>query len=197
MKWPLDQMLIVDVESTCWKDRIAPPSEESEIFQVGVCLFNVATALPHGKRSLIVRLERSRISEFCTELTGFTQADVDKGISFRLACSILQKEYQTKQRTWGSWGNYDKNQFTDQCRDRGIAYPFGGRHQNLKNFFAVLMGLPEEVEIPDALKLLGMSFVGILHRGDDDAWNIGRVLSELCTMTRILQKFSSSTDAYQ
>lgn len=192
MKRLLDEVLIIDVESSCWKDRIAPFGEESEIIQIGLCLFNVALALPHDKRSIIVRLERSRVSEFCTKLTGFTQADVDKGISFRFACSILEKEYQARQRTWVSWGNYDKRMFWEQCRDRRVDYPFGdllrGRHINLKNVFAGLMGLSEEVEIPEALRMLGMEFVGKLHRGDDDAWNIARIFSELCTTVRKLSR---------
>lgn len=185
MKRLSDEMLIIDVESTCWKDWIAPPGEESEIIQIGLCLFNVASALPHNKRSIVIRPERSRVSEFCTEFTGLTQAEVDKGTSFRRACSLLQVEYQTQRRTWGSWGDYDRNRFTDQCHNRKIIYPFGDRHQNLKNDFATLMGLPEEVEIPDALRLLNMEFVGKLHRGDDDAWNIARILSEMCGALRL------------
>lgn len=192
MKRLLDEMLIIDVESTCWKDNIIPAGQESEIIQVGLCRFHIASTLPAEKRSIIVRPERSRVSEFCTELTGLTQTAVDKGMSFRLACSVLQKEYQTQKRTWASWGNYDKRMFVEQCRNRRIMYPFGdivrGRHINLKNFFAVLMGLPEEVEIPEALRMLGMEFVGKLHRGDEDAWNIGRILSEISVTSRRLRK---------
>lgn len=189
MKRLLDEILVVDIESTCWKDNIIPAGQESEIIQIGLCPFHIASALPREKQSIIVRPERSRVSEFCTELTGLTQADVDRGVSFRLACSVLQKEHQSQRRTWGSWGNYDKRMFTEQCRSRHVDYPFSdllrGRHINLKNLFAVLMGLPEEVEIPEALRMLGMEFAGKLHRGDDDAWNIGRILSEICRAVRL------------
>lgn len=99
MKRLFDEWLIIDVEASCWENRIPPPGEESEIFQTGLCLFNVASALPHEKRSIINRLERSRISEFCTRLTGFTQSDVDAGISFHRACSILETECQSQKRT--------------------------------------------------------------------------------------------------
>lgn len=84
--------------------------------------------------------------------------------------------------------------FWEQCRSRHIAYPFGnltsGRHVNVKNLFAGLMGLTteEDLKIPDALRMLNMEFTGTLHRGDDDAWNIGRILSEISVMVRELRK---------
>lgn len=192
----LDKLLIIDIEATCWKNRAAPSGQESEIIQIGLCIFDVASALPREKESIIVRPQRSRVSAFCTELTGFTQADVDAGATFNRACAELIKKYRSNKRPWASWGNYDKDQFWKQCNGLDWLYPLSSRHYNLKTLFAVLMGLPREVEIPEALKILGLEFAGKLHRGDDDAWNVGRILSEISVATRELRNFSDNTDAY-
>ncbi|MDO8600880.1 MAG: 3'-5' exonuclease [bacterium] len=192
----LDQILIIDVECTCWKNRIVPRGQKQEIIQIGLCLFDPQSCLLHGKRSIIVRPRYSAVSKFCTELTGITPEEAARGISFSLACHILKNEYLAEHRVWASWGDFDRKRFRKQCGWEGIEYPFGDSHENIRNLFSLLLGLSEKLEIPDALKMLGMEFSGRLHRGDDDAWNIGRILSDLCTMTRILQKFSSSTDAY-
>jgi len=38
----LDQIIVLDVESTCW-DGPPPPGEENEIIEIGICTLEVAT----------------------------------------------------------------------------------------------------------------------------------------------------------
>ncbi len=46
----LDQIVVVDIESTCWKGE--PPSgQESEIVEIGVCLLSIETGERTGKES--------------------------------------------------------------------------------------------------------------------------------------------------
>jgi inhibitor of KinA sporulation pathway (predicted exonuclease) len=68
MAHTLDQIVVVDVESTCWEGQ-PPPGEESEIVEIGVCLVDVATGVRSERRSILVRPERSHVSPFCTQLT--------------------------------------------------------------------------------------------------------------------------------
>ena len=174
----LDQVIVVDVEATCW-DGEPPPGEESEIIEIGLCPLEVATGRRLEKRSILVRPARSRISTFCTGLTTLTPEQVDRGVSFADACSILRKEYQTRERPWASFGDYDRSQFERQCRSTGVGYPFGTRHLNVKTLFALVRKLPHEVGAAEAVALLGRSFEGTHHRGDDDAWNIAGILASL------------------
>ncbi|MCL4263363.1 MAG: exonuclease domain-containing protein [Anaerolineae bacterium] len=88
-----DKILVIDVESTCWKGQ-PPAGEQSEIIEIGLCWLNVMTKQPEGKRSVLVRPSRSKVSPFCTRLTTLTQADVNQGIHFWEACLMLQEEYQ-------------------------------------------------------------------------------------------------------
>src|SRR5689334_627718 len=127
MAHQLDQVLVVDIESTCWEGK-PPEGEVSEIIEIGITLLDVATGDRHDKRSILVKPERSKISPFCTGLTTLTQAQVDTGIPFAEACRILVKEYTAKERAWASFGDYDRKQFERCCTAAGVPYPFGSTH---------------------------------------------------------------------
>jgi hypothetical protein len=44
-----------------------------------------------------------------------------------------------------------------------------------------MRGLDDEVELKEALALIGQPLVGTHHRGDDDAWNIAALLASVFT----------------
>jgi inhibitor of KinA sporulation pathway (predicted exonuclease) len=180
----LDHVIVVDIESTCWEDS-SPPGEVSEIIEIGVCPLELSTGRRLAKRSILVNPKRSRVSEFCTRLTTLTQAQVDTGVTFTEACEVLRKEYQTRERVWASFGDYDRTMFQNQCEATGVPYPFGPRHLNVKTLFAISQGLPHEVGAAQTIALMGVPFEGTHHRGDDDAWNIAGILAALATKLRV------------
>jgi inhibitor of KinA sporulation pathway (predicted exonuclease) len=180
----LDQIIVIDVEATCWESE-PPEGQENEIIEIGICPLDVATGNRLEKQSILVKPEKSTVSAFCTNLTSLTQEDVKKGIPFEQACAILKKEYRTKQRVWASYGDYDRRQFERQCLTRGINYPFGPTHINVKNLFAIVSRLTYEVGMSEALKILDLPLEGVHHRGEDDAWNIARILWEILLRLRM------------
>ena len=136
----LDQILVVDVESTCWDGQ--PPSDQiSEIIEIGLCAVDVATLTRVERRSILVRPARSTVSAFCMELTTLTQANVEGGVPPGQACQSLAQEYQAAARLGASYGDYDRQQFMRNCDEFGIAYPFGPGHLNVKALLAVTLGL--------------------------------------------------------
>ncbi|NEQ16696.1 MULTISPECIES: 3'-5' exonuclease [unclassified Moorena] len=183
MSKKLDQILVVDVEATCWQGK-PPPGQENEIIEIGICVLDVVSGKPLEKDSILVKPERSRVSEFCTKLTTLTQEQVDQGISFVEACSMLQDKYLSARRVWASYGDYDRNQFQKQCTSRFLRYPFGPRHINIKTLFAISQALPHEVGMAQGLDLLNLPLEGTHHRGGDDAWNIARIFSTLLLQLR-------------
>lgn len=184
----LDQVLIVDVEATCWEGP-APEGQESEIIEIGLCTLDVASGERLEKRSILVKPQRSRVSPFCTQLTSLTQSMVDHGISFMKACTILRQEYASKERVWASYGDYDRRTFERQCREFQVEYPFGVRHLNIKTLFALVHALQFEPGMAEALRIMNLPLEGTHHRGGDDAWNIAGILAELLKRCR-----TSSTD---
>ncbi|WP_329793601.1 3'-5' exonuclease [Lentzea sp. DG1S-22] len=171
----LDQVLVVDVESTCW-EASPPPGEVSEIIEIGICPVEVASGRRGERRSILVRPSRSSVSRFCTDLTTLTAGQVAGGVSFAEACALLRKEYRSDNRVWASYGDYDRKMFERQCADFGVRYPFGPRHVNVKTLFALSRALPREVGMAEAVRLTGREVDGTHHRGHDDAFNIAGLL---------------------
>lgn len=172
-----DKIVVVDIESTCWEGQ-PPPGQEAEIIEIGVTVLDPASRELSDKRAIIVRPERSRVSAFCTRLTTLTQEQVDGGMSFAEACALLEREYQTRERVWASWGDYDRQTFEAQCHEFDVPYPFGDHHVNAKWLFASARQ-EKRVSLAKAMERIGLTMEGTHHRGVDDAWNIARVLVHL------------------
>jgi inhibitor of KinA sporulation pathway (predicted exonuclease) len=174
----LPEILVVDVEATCWRGP-RPVGEMNEIIEIGVCLLAPDTGERSRGDGILVRPQRSKVSEFCTELTTLTQEQVDQGIDFAAACELLRTDYQADRRVWASYGAYDKNQFCSQCAAFGEEYPFSAAHINVKARLAPLEGWESPKGMGGALRRLGFPLEGTHHRGVDDAWNIALILRHM------------------
>jgi inhibitor of KinA sporulation pathway (predicted exonuclease) len=179
----LDQILVIDIESTCWQGP-PPPGQQSEIIEVGICPIDVARLERLAKRSILVRPVRSKIGEFCTRLTTLRPEDLEHAGTLADAVGILKREYRSIDRLWASWGDYDRRQFERVCREMTVPYPFGVSHLNIKTLFAVARGDESELALDEACAALGVPLEGTHHRGADDAWNIAGLL---CSLLRRLR----------
>lgn len=72
---------VVDVEATCWAGR-ASAGAVSEIIEIGLTVVDLDRVERVAKHRIPVRPVSLRVGEFCTELTGLTQEEVDTGLSF-------------------------------------------------------------------------------------------------------------------
>jgi inhibitor of KinA sporulation pathway (predicted exonuclease) len=79
-----------------------------------------------------------------------------------------------------SWGDYDRNQFMQDCEYHGLEYPFGSGHLNLKAEFSRTIGRRKKLGIAGAARHLGLDFQGSHHRGLDDARNVARIVRRVC-----------------
>ncbi|ADY51109.1 Exonuclease RNase T and DNA polymerase III [Pseudopedobacter saltans DSM 12145] len=172
----LDKILIVDLEATCWEDKV-PTGMESDIIEIGACLLDIQSGEISDSRGILVKPERSELSKFCTSLTTITRQMLDEqAIPFKEACNILKKEYHSQSRAWASFGAYDQKQFQRQCGALGIGNPMGPSHINVKTLFALKKKLAHEQGMAGALALLDIPLEGTHHRGVDDARNIAKIL---------------------
>ncbi|MFI8419990.1 exonuclease domain-containing protein [Streptomyces sp. NPDC085479] len=169
---------VVDVEATCW-DTAPPPGQVNEIIEIGLTVVDLAAGERVGRHRILVRPARSRVSPFCTELTGLTQAEVDGGVDFATACRTLARDHAAGVRPWASWGDYDRKQFTRQCEAAGVAYPFGRHHTNAKAVYTEAHALRRRPGMAQALTHAGLPLEGRHHSGEDDAWNIAALVLSL------------------
>jgi inhibitor of KinA sporulation pathway (predicted exonuclease) len=101
---------------------------------------------------------------------------VDKGINYLSATEQLVDVYLSRQRTWISYGDYDRKMFINMSRLHQVPYPFGPTHINIKNLFAVKHCLKKEVGLSRALEMAGEKFEGVHHRANDDSINIAKIV---------------------
>ena len=168
-------ILVVDVEATAWKyieDK--PENEFQEIIEIGIVVVDSINLVIKEKESIIVKPQSSKVSDFCEKLTSLTQKDVDSGMLLSDAVNIIKNKYKSKNRTFLSWGDFDRKIFQKNCIDYNIEYPFGPRHINFKNTFSIFEGLNKEFGLSEAMIYDGCEFEGIQHRALFDAFNTAK-----------------------
>lgn len=175
-----NEILIIDLEATCWENDRIPAGQKVDIIEIGICELNRATKAISKKQSIYVIPERSKISGFCTDLTGITpQLIKEKGIQFEEACEKIRDEYNSPSLAWAGFGSFDKEQVAEQCDYLGIENPFSGNYINIMHQFRAYNGLYKMMGLKRALKALNMDFEGNHHSGADDAYNAARILREI------------------
>lgn len=179
-------VLVIDVESTCWEAPEAPgPNEISEIIEIGIAVVNIKDNKIIDNDSIIIKPKTSKVSKFCTQLTTLTQEVVDQGMTYEAALAILRDRFNSENRTFISWGDYDRKMFERNCKSFDVKYPFGPHHMNLKNSFTLLHGLDREPGMDAALKIINRPLIGTHHRGIDDAKNIANIYLDTVSKFRM------------
>lgn len=170
----LDQIVVIDIESCCWRGN-PPLGQMNEIIEVGLALIDTPSLEIINRESYMIRPQHSEISDFCTQLTGITKDMVKDGKDFKKVCNLIQNNYGTQQRIWASFGEYDKKHFRKMCSVFNAEYPFSDMHWNIKTMASIFYGWPE-MGMDKLLKKIGMKLEGEHHRGVDDAYNIAKIL---------------------
>lgn len=175
-----NQIIVIDLEATCWEYDKIPPGQRTDIIEIGICELNRTTHEISKKQSIYVIPERSKINKFCTDLTGITPKLIEeRGIYFEEACEKIRDEYHPASIAWAGFGAFDKDQIVEQCDYLGIENPFSGNYINIMHQFKAYNGLYKMMGLKRALKALNMEFEGHHHSGADDAYNAARILREM------------------
>lgn len=175
-----NEIIIIDLEATCWENERIPIGQKVDIIEIGICKFNLTSKAISQKQSIYVIPERSEINRFCTKLTGITpQLIEEKGIYFEEACEKIKDEYHSAPLTWAGYGNFDGEQIIEQCDWLGIKNPFSENYMNVMYEFKRHFGLHKQIGLKRALDYLNMDFEGTHHSGADDAYNTARILTKI------------------
>lgn len=177
--WNFKEIVVIDLEATCWATPEESAVNTSEIIEVGVCILDAMTGEVSRPRSLLVKPEVSAISQFCTELTSITPAMVEVGISFDEAVSTLKSDYGISKKIVAGYGNYDLTMFTRQCERKQIKLPFGPTYLNISAMATLKAKTGKRLSLSRACHVFRLPFEGQLHRGMDDAVMAARVLWQI------------------
>jgi inhibitor of KinA sporulation pathway (predicted exonuclease) len=175
--------LIVDLEATCSDDG-SILRHEMEIIEIGAVMLNRKTwKIDSEFQQFIQPVKHPHLTKFCTELTSIRQQDVDQAPQFVESISRFQDWIYPSfnNHIFCSWGNYDKNQFMQDCKFHNVPYPFRSEHINIKQEFSEYLGISRKFGMAQALNHLGMELIGTHHRGIDDARNIAAIYKYMKT----------------
>jgi ERI1 exoribonuclease 3 len=177
-----EYICILDFEATCWYDNsdheiIEFPSvllrwQDSEIKEVS------------RFQQFVKPLNNPIVSDFCTELTGITQKQIDHGIDLKSTVEAHLKWITgiTNQNnvTIVTCGDWDMNKMLP--RDlKNISYvpnKLYARYVNIKELFRIAAGI-KGTSMLKMLKHINMDVEGRHHSGIDDCHNIARIFIEL------------------
>uniref|UniRef100_A0A453EKY4 Exonuclease domain-containing protein n=1 Tax=Aegilops tauschii subsp. strangulata TaxID=200361 RepID=A0A453EKY4_AEGTS len=179
-----DFFVVVDFEATCVKDaRIFP----QEIIEFPAVLVDGATGRIESAFRRYVRPKHHPVlTQFCRELTGIRQEDVDGGVE--LGEALWMHDSWLKAATAGAgslavvtWGDWDcRTMLESECRFKGIEKPsYFDRWINLRVPFQAALGGGGRVTLQEAVRAAGLDWEGRLHCGLDDARKTARLLVEL------------------
>lgn len=172
------QLIVVDLELTCWDDPAR--AGDMEIVEIGLCVFDVPTRDIGRKSSVLVRPNLLEISERCHRITGLTADRLKRdGAPLDEALNRLRKRYPFRSSGWAAWGDGDRRRMSSECAAKGVPYPFADSYLNVSQLYSLFMSTSRRVNLEEALEQLGMAFEGRPHSGGDDAWNAARVLREI------------------
>lgn len=198
--------LITDFEATCLEDN---QFIDQEIIEFPIHIMRKDQPSINKKESFHSYVRPTinpKLSDFCKNLTGITQEQVDKGVTFENVLKSVHQwlfekgwvkskdleEYQGPMNDISSWpmkenlpflfvtdGPWDfRNFLQTECRLKNIPVPHYFKYWlNLRNAFKEFYGVYGN--IPVMLNTLGLTLEGNLHSGFDDAYNISRILERM------------------
>lgn len=172
-----DYFLVLDLEATCC-DKETIKRHEMEMIEIGAVMVEAETLTIIDEFQTFVKPVRNPVlTPFCTSLTSITQTQVEQAPEYADAILLLQKWLSNYQNAvFGSWGDYDYNQFEEDSKFHKVPFPISYPHINLKKLFSNTQGLSELYGMAEALKLAAIKLEGTHHRGIDDAKNIAKLL---------------------
>eukprot|EP01018_Ginkgo_biloba_P037812 Gb_34866 [translate_table: standard] len=175
--------VVIDFEATCDTGTHLYPQE---IIEFPAVLVNSMTGRLEGHFQTYVKpVHHPVLTDFCKELTGIQQNQVDGGVSLSEALSMHDKwlkERGVKNTNFVvvTWSNWDcKVMLESECKLKGIRKPqYFNRWINLKVPFYGAFG-KLRCNLKGAVQSAGLVWEGRAHCGLDDAKNTSRLLVDL------------------
>lgn len=188
----------IDFEATCVEENGA--NYPHEIIEFPAVLVDVESGKTISKFHSFVRPRiNPLLSNFCMDLTGIRQDQVDSAPYFPVVFKLFKQWLVEHNLLSRLINNPDKLKIDDsvpswtfvtdgsadicrflylQCSHDHISFPYhwAGRYSNLKKIFNnAYKGSRSIMKLESMLEYLGMEFEGRLHSGIDDAINIARI----------------------
>lgn len=178
MPGPFDHLVVLDFEATCTK---GPPPAPQEIIEFPSVLLSLADRSVVDEFTAFVRpVHHPQLSDFCRELTGIEQTDVDGAAPFFAVFAAHRAwlaRHADKNPLLVTAGDWDlATMLPAQCATTGLVVPQPYRRWcNIKVPFTATIRKARSSGMLGMLNALGLELEGRHHRGIDDSRNIARI----------------------
>ncbi|KAL7126260.1 hypothetical protein ABFS83_14G174400 [Erythranthe nasuta] len=197
--------VVIDFEATC--DKGKPPYPQEIIEFPSVIVSSITGQLEACFQTYVKPTCNQLLTDFCKDLTGIEQTQVDRGIL--LSEALLRHDKWLEKKgiknanfavvTWSDWDC--RVMLETECRIKKIRKPpYFNRWINLKLPFQEVFG-SERCNLKEAVEKSGLTWQGRAHCGLDDAKNTARLLALLMhrgfkfSITNSLVSQSSENDS--
>lgn len=180
---PNTNFVVLDFEATCWEEN-----DDHEIIEWPMALLDLKAKKIAREFMTFVRPKNAELSDFCKNLTGITQEQVDQGMTFpdaleaatKWLANLPEKDRPVVFLTCGNW-DLEKMLPSDlrlhQIPEKQ-AKVFSN-WINIKDLFRQKFPDMKKPSMPDMLKKLNLPLVGRHHRGIDDTRNLAAIVLAL------------------
>ncbi|XP_062565392.1 3'-5' exonuclease Snipper [Armigeres subalbatus] len=193
-------LIIIDFEATCWPAKDLPKWMQNEIIEFPAILLNLSDGKIESEfRQFVMPIENPRLSDFCTQLTGIRQDQVDNGVPLYTCLELFDKWLQktvigehklvlpktdarnpTGNVAFATWTDWDLGAcLSKECIRKMITKE--GYFNQWVDIRAIYKTFYQHnpKSFADALSTLGMRFEGRAHSGIDDSRNIARLVARM------------------
>jgi inhibitor of KinA sporulation pathway (predicted exonuclease)/anti-anti-sigma regulatory factor len=176
----VSQYLIVDLEATCCRDK-SIPNQEREIIEIGAVVYDDIAGKTVSEFQRYVRpIRHARLTDFCQQLTGISQKQVDEAYTFPTAFNDFSTWVQSFQNIiFLHWGSYDRKALEADCRFHEIPYTLPPTSLDFKKVFYCEMNIGKRAGLNETLAKVDLRFEGKPHSALSDAKNTSRLLALL------------------
>ncbi|XP_070841948.1 ERI1 exoribonuclease 2 [Chaetodon trifascialis] len=194
-------LIVIDFESTCWREKT---NYSQEIIEFPAVLLNASTGEVESEFHAYVQpQERPILSEFCTELTGITQMQVEAGVPLQICLSRFSRWLQRLQLDMGvvfpnaqqrssapsaadklcaflTWSDWDLGVCLQyECKRKQLHKPdVLNSWIDLRSTYRMFYDRKPK-GLNGALQDLGIQFSGREHSGLDDARNTAQLAARM------------------
>lgn len=179
-----DYVFVLDVEATCVEDRSV--SFKQEIIEFPIVLIHVPTQkIIDEFKSYVRPLINPVLTEYCLNLTGITQQQVDEAPTFPEmldafhAWASQHVDLNSLNYVFLTDGPFDIRDYVyDQCTYSAIPVPRWARHWvDIRRIYrySSVGAFMERPHLRGMLEGLNLQFEGRPHSGIDDARNIAKI----------------------
>ncbi|MCA9563430.1 MAG: exonuclease domain-containing protein [Myxococcales bacterium] len=179
-----EHLLIVDLEATCWGEK-GRRIKERETIEIGAAVLESGSLREVASfQSLVRPIRNPTLSEYCRELTGLSQDQVDAASPFP---AVLKQFHEWLGRfeisAWYSWGPFDARQLERDGTQHELRVHLPSRHIDLAERAANHFKSRRRIGLGQACEWLGISYPKSCHRALEDVRIASEVFRELQRLT--------------